>query len=128
MKRISKFNWQRAAIGAIGVTAALVAGCASVPAPNEQMAVSKAAVAQAVGAGASEFAAPELRSAQDKMDGANKAMSAEKYESARWLAEQAQVDAELAVSKTRAAKAQNAAYAVQEDGRVLKDELNRKSK
>ena len=55
-------------------------------------------------------------------------MAAEDYESARWLAEQAQVDADLAAVKARSAKAQKAVLAVQEDSRVLQEELNRKSK
>jgi hypothetical protein len=113
---------------AIGLGAALMVGCASIPAPTEQVAVSKAAVANAVSAGAPEFAAPDMRSAQDKLERANLAMAAKDYENALWLAEHAQADAELAVAKTRAAKAQKAAFAVQEDSRVLREELNRKSK
>lgn len=127
MKKVSKYEWYRV-IGAIGIAAAFVAGCASVPAPTEQVAVSKAAVASAVSAGGAEFAAPDMSSAQDKLARANQAMAAEDYESARWLAEQAQVDADLAAAKARSAKAHKAAFAVQEDSRVLQEELNRKSK
>jgi hypothetical protein len=109
--------------------AVVVAGCAStVPAPTEQIALSKAAVANAVSAGAPEFAAPDMSSAQDKLARATVAMSAENYDSARMLAEQAQVDAELAAAKARSAKALKAAQAVEEDSRVLREELNRKSK
>jgi acyl-CoA synthetase (AMP-forming)/AMP-acid ligase II len=120
MKNVSKYT--------IALGAALMLGCASVPAPTEQIALSKAAVANAVSAGAPEFAAPDISSAQDKLARANLAMVAEDYESARWLAEHAQVDAELAAAKARSAKAQKAAFAVQEDSRVLREELNRKSK
>lgn len=127
MTNISKYQWYRAVSG-IGLAAAVVAGCASVPAPREQIEVSKAAVANAVGAGGPEFAPAEMRTAQDKLDRANQAMAAKDYERARWLAEGAQVDAQLAVTKARSAKAQKAAYAVQEDSRVLREELNRKSK
>lgn len=128
MKNVSKYQWCRAMSG-IGLAAAVMAGCAtSVPAPTEQIAVSKAAVANAVGAGGPEFAPAEMRTAQDKLDRANQAMSAKDYERARWLAEEAQVDAQLAVTKARSAKAQKAAYALQEDSRVLREELNRKSK
>jgi len=127
MKNVSKYQWCRA-ISGIGLAAAVMAmaGCASVPAPTEQIAVSKAAVANAVGAGGPEFAPAEMRTAQEKLDGANKAMAAKNYESARWLAEQAQVDAQLAVTKARSAKAQKAAFALQEDNRVLREELDRK--
>jgi hypothetical protein len=127
MKNVSKYQWCRA-MGAIGLAAVVMAGCASVPAPTEQVAVSKAAVANAVSAGGPEFAPTEMRTAQEKLDRANLAMANKDYESARSLAEQAQVDAELAVSKARSAKAQKAALAVQEDSRVLREELDRKNK
>jgi hypothetical protein len=127
MKSTSKHQW-RLAMGAIGMVAALMAGCASVPPPTEQLAVSKAAVENAVAAGGPEFAPTEMRTAQEKMDSANKAMAAKEYERAQWMAEQAQVDAQLAGSKARAAKAQKASLASQEDSRVLREELNRKSK
>jgi hypothetical protein len=126
MKDVSKYEWW--AIGAIAIAVSFLSGCASVPAPTEQVAVSRNAVANALSAGAPEFAAAEMSSAQDKLGRADKAMGAKDYESARWLAEQAQVDAELAVTKTRSAKAQKAAHAVQEDGRVLREELDRKGK
>jgi hypothetical protein len=127
MKNVSKYAWCRA-IGGMGLAVAVMAGCASVPAPTEQIAVSKAAVANAVGAGGPEFAPAEMRTAQEKLDRADQAMAVQDYERARWLAEQAQVDAQLAVAKARSAKAQQAANALQEDTRVLREELNRKSR
>ena len=62
------------------------------------------------------------------MDRANRAMAKEDYENARWLAEQAQADARLAEKKAESAKAQKAANVMQEDIRVLREEINRKSK
>ncbi len=127
MKNVPKYPWFRA-ISGIGLAAAVMAGCALVPAPTEQVAVSKAAVAHAVDAGGPEFASAEMRTAQEKLDRANEAMAAKEFERARWLAEQAQVDAQLAIAKARSAKAQKAAAALQEDSRVLREEINRKSK
>jgi len=114
------------AICAIAVAAALMAACAN--APTEQLAVSKAAVANAVDTGAPEFAPVEMRTAQEKMDRANQAMAAKKYDQAQWMAQQAQVDAQLAVTKTRAAKAEKASSAVQDDSRVLREEMDRRNK
>ena len=127
MKKVSKYQWCLA-ISGIGLAAAVMAGCAGVPAPTEQIAVSKAAVANAAGAGGPEFASVEMRAAQEKLNGADQAMAAQDYERARWLAEQAQIDAQLAVAKARSAKARQAANALQEDSRVLREELNRKNK
>jgi len=127
MRNVSKYRWSRAT-RAIGLASAVMAGCASIPAPTEQLAVSKAAVTNAVDAGGTEFAPAEMKTAQDKLDRANQAMAAKDYESARSLAEHAQVDAQLASTKARSAKAQKAALAVQEDSRVLREELDRKRK
>lgn len=102
----------------------LIAGCAGTP-PTEQMAVSKAAVSTASSAGGNEFAPIELKSAMNKMAGAEQAMAAEDYTRARQLAEQAQVDAHLAEATALSAKAQKAANALQEDNRVLRQELDR---
>jgi hypothetical protein len=127
MSKFSDFQWYRAA-SAAGFTVALIAGCASVPPPTEQMAVSKSAIANAASAGGTEYAPVEMKAAQDKMESANRAMAKEDYENARWLAEQAQADARLAEKKAQAAKAQKASSAMQDDLRVLREELNRKSK
>ena len=122
MKSISGFL-----AGGCAAMAVAVAGCASVPAPTEQMAVSKSAIANAVSAGGPEYAPVEMRSAQDKMDRANRAMNKEEYVSARSLAEEAQADARLAETKAQAGKAQKAASVTQDDTRVLREEMNRKT-
>lgn len=114
----------------IGICAAIVlfnTGCASIPAPTEQMAVAKVAVSNATSAGGNEFAPLELKSAMEKMDAAERAMAEENYLLARQLAEQAQVDAQLAAATARSAKAQKAANALQEDNRVLRQEIDRKA-
>jgi septal ring factor EnvC (AmiA/AmiB activator) len=102
-----------------------ISACAGIPAPTEQMAVSKAAVNNASSAGGNEFAPVQLKSAMDKMDSAERAMTEENYLIARQLAEQAQVDAQLAAATARSSKAQRAASALQEDTRVLRQELDR---
>ena len=124
MKNISKHRWYRSLSGIV-IATVVVAGCASLPAPTEQIAVSKMAVSNATSAGGNEFASAEMRAAQDKLDRAIQAMTAKDYKNARLLAEQAEVDAQLAASKARSAKAQKAAVAVQEDSRVLRKEIDR---
>jgi hypothetical protein len=112
----------------LGTTAAsiiFISACASIPPPTEQMAVSKASVSNATSAGGNEFAPLQLKSAMEKMDSADRAMTEENYLLARQLAEQAQVDAQLAAATARSSKAQKAANALQEDTRVLRQELDR---
>ena len=115
----------------ISVTVAVaifMVGCASTPAPLEQMAVSRAAVSSASSNGGNEFAPLQLKSAMEKMDAADRAMAKKDYVRARQLAEQAQVDAQLAGAMARSAKAQKAADALQESSRVLRQEIDRKTK
>lgn len=107
--------------------ASLIAGCASVPPPTEQLAVSKAALNSATSAGGNEYAPISLRSAVLKMDAAERAMTQQEYLQARQLAEQAQVDAQLAAATARAAKAQKAASELGESNRVLREEIDRKA-
>lgn len=104
----------------------LLAACASIPPPVEQMAVSRAAVNSANSAGVGEFTPVLLKSTMDKMAAAERAMTEMDYTLARQLAEQAQVDAQLAVARTQSVKAQKAADAVQEDSRALRNEIDRK--
>ena len=115
-------------MGAIVGAAIFMAGCASTPPPLEQMAVSRAEVSNANSAGGNEFAPIQLKSAMEKMDAAERAMTEKNYVLARQLAEQAQVDAQLAGAIARSAKAQKAADALQEDSRVLRKEIDRKSR
>lgn len=113
---------------ATGLAAALVlAGCASpqkAPATAD-VAVSRNAVENAVSAGAAELAPAEITVARDKMMRANAALAAKDYKLARELAIQAQADAKLAQSKANSAKATAASNALNEDLRVLREEVDR---
>ena len=112
---------------AAGACAAFLGGCSSVPPPTEQIAVSKVAIANAVSAGGAEYAPVEMRSAQDKLDRAARAMAKEDYAEARMFAEQAQADARLAEKVAESAKARKSAAVMQDDIRILREELDRKS-
>jgi len=114
----------------IGVTVAialLMAGCASIPPPTSQIAVSKVAITNANSAGGNEFAPLPFNSAMDKMDAAEKAMAKEDYLTARNLAEEAGVEAQLAAVTARSVKAQKAVSQLQEDNRALRQEIDRKT-
>jgi uncharacterized protein with von Willebrand factor type A (vWA) domain len=107
--------------------ASLLIACASTPPPTEQMALSRAAVSNATSAGGNEYAPIQLKSAVDKMDAAERALNTKDYIRARQLAEQAQVDAQLAEATARSAQAKKAADALQEDSRILRQEIDRKT-
>jgi len=117
-----------AQIAMIVEVSVLIAACATTPAPTEQVAVSTAAIAHAVSAGGRDLAPAELQIARDKLDRAKLAMVAENYDEARSLAQEAQVDAQLAEAKAGSIKARRAADELREGVRVLREELDRKSK
>ena len=76
-------------------------------------------------AGAAELAPDEMRSAREKMMRANQALKDHDYKLARELADQAQADAKLAQSKANSTKATTAADEINENLRVMREELNR---
>lgn len=131
MEKINRLkSFQMSSVGAAAAAAIFMAGCASapsIPAPTEQMAVSRAAVNNASSVGGNEFAPLQLKSAMEKMDAAERAMGEKNYARAKLLAEEALVDAKLAEATARSAKAQKAAEALREDNRVLRKELDRKA-
>jgi PBP1b-binding outer membrane lipoprotein LpoB len=105
------------------LAALFLAGCAANPAPTEQLARSEAAIAAALDAGAPELATAELESAQAKMKLAQRWIAAKDYKPARWLVEQAQVDAELAAMKAISAKARTASAQATAEFRAFNTQL-----
>lgn len=73
----------------------LLAGCASDPAPHEQMRLTERALEQAASVGA-DVSTEEYRLAEQRFALARKNFDEEDYRRARMLAEQAELDARLA--------------------------------
>ncbi|AMB84519.1 chromosome partitioning protein ParA [Pseudomonas agarici] len=105
-------------------TSFILAGCAGNP-PSEQYAVTQSAVNSAVSAGGTEYAAVEMKSAQDKLKQAELAMHDKKYDDARRLAEQAEWDARVAERKAQATKAELALKDSQKGVQELRQESQR---
>jgi hypothetical protein len=103
--------------------AGTLAACAGVPVPNEQIALSKSAVSRAVSAEATQYAPLEMKSAQDKMFEMERALGERNNAKARVLAEQIEVDANLAERKARAVKWQQQLKSSREGIQVLKNEM-----
>ena len=89
------------------------------------LAVADAAVSDAITAGGPEYAAVDFRNAQRRLDRAHDALALGDYIAARQLAEEAEVDARLAATRARSAKAVRAAAEVQASIRALREELER---
>lgn len=108
--------------GAMALILAL-SGCAGTPPPLAEIASSATAVDLAAQAGAGDHAPIELGSARKKLRQARAAIANEDYDIARWLAEEAQVEAELAQAKSQSAVAQESLMQVRESIRVLREEI-----
>lgn len=89
----------------LGLLAASLSGCASDPAPLEQMRLTEQTLAQARAVGATP-ALEEMRQAEAKFARAQKNMVEADYKRARQFAEQAELDARLAEAKVLTAKSE----------------------
>jgi len=115
---------QRAAAIALAVA---LAGCSSTPPPKEEIEAARAAIFQAqpiTGYGG----AAELTAAQIKLSRAEQATERGANDSARMLAQQAEVDARYAWTLAENARLQRAAAEANVSAKQLRDELDRRSK
>jgi Domain of unknown function (DUF4398) len=104
-----------------------LAGCANTPVSVEKMAVAESAVERASNSSTSENAAIELQIAVSKLAGARQAVNNKDYDRARQLAEQAEVDAQVAELRAQSTRSRKAAQESQDAARVLREEINRKT-
>jgi hypothetical protein len=104
-----------------------VAACASGPIPNEKIAVAKASVQRAEQAGAAQLAPVEFNTAQDKLLRAEKAAADHDAQPATTLAEQANVDAQLAEATAQEKTSHKAAVELDASLQALRQESMRSS-
>jgi len=117
-------NKQRiVAWGALFALGSGLSACTSVPAPDDQIMLSKNAVNRAVSAEAAQYAPMEMKIAQDKLFLMERAMGERNYMKARTLAEQIEVDANLAERKARTVKWQHQLQQSRAGIQVLKQEM-----
>jgi len=123
IKQISKRTLCAAACATL---AALVAACASTPAaPLEKIAVAKDAVQRAEQAGAPALAPVELATARDKLARAETAAMNHEIQPATNLAEQADIDAQLAEATAEQQHAHKAAMEFDASMQALRQESMR---
>jgi hypothetical protein len=84
------------------LTLSLVACSTTKPKP-EAFASAERAIEAAVQAGAEQHSPVELRFAREKLAEANKGIEAKQYDKSIYLIEQSEINAELAIEKSRAA-------------------------
>jgi hypothetical protein len=96
-------------MGAAAAMIGTVAGCATSPVPNEKLALAQASVQRAEQAGAPQSAPVEMATARDKLTRAQAAAADHKPVPATQLAEQANIDAQLAEAIAERSKSEKAA-------------------
>ena len=104
-----------------------LAACASTPIPNEKIAVAKAEVQRAEQSGAPELAPVEMSAARDKLARAEKAAADRDAQPATQLAEQADVDAQLAEATAQQQRSQKAEMEFDASMQALRQESQRSS-
>jgi uncharacterized protein DUF4398 len=104
---------------------ALAVGCQSVPSPRDAIAEADEAITQARAHDAEQYAPLPLREAEDKVQKARaEARDHDQYGTARRFAEQAQVDAQLALAEAEKAKTQENVDELERTVRALEEELD----
>jgi hypothetical protein len=126
---MSRFKLQRAQVAAAAVAAAVVsalssAGCAGGPKPTADLAGAHTLVAQAEQSGAQQFDSADLEAARSELQQADQD-AREQPKVAIRLAQQSSVDAELALARTRALKAEQALRQINADNATLQSESER---
>jgi hypothetical protein len=102
-----------------------IVACASTPMPVEKLAIAKSSLERAEQAQAAQFAQVELNSARNKYAAAQAAVDKHEAEVAARLADQADVDAQLAESTARAKQQELLVNDMEAGLRDLRDETLR---
>lgn len=116
----------RQALTALVVGICLVA-CANNPPADEKMAVAKAAVARAEQSGAPQDAPADMAAARDKLASAQQASDKHNMAMANELAEQANIDAQVAEASALQQRAHKAAAEFDSSMKTLQQESQRNS-
>lgn len=111
----------------IAAVATLAAGCASTPEPTEQLVAARQALTAAEQAQAVEHAADLMTESRTKLGLAEAAVKDDEMEQAARLADEARVDAELAVAQATAMKAEAVNDEMRRGNETLRDEMQRQN-
>ena len=98
----------------------MLASCVTAKPAPDAFSDAEEAIEAAVLAGAEEHSPVELRFAREKLEEANKGMEYKQYDKAIFLIEQSEINAELAIEKSRAAVTRARVAELTRDNAVLK--------
>lgn len=104
---------------------AVLASCASAKPQPEAFASAEKAIAAAERAGAEQHSPVELRFAREKLDEARKGMEYKQFDKAFYLIEQSEINAELAIEKSRTALVRARLAEQARENEVLREDFER---
>ena len=105
------------------IVAGTLAGCAATPPSEQTTTLARDAVGRALSAQATQFAPLEMKTAQDKLARMEQAIGEKHYVLVDTLAEQIEVDANLAEAKATAVRKQQVLNQARQGIQVLKQEM-----
>lgn len=105
------------------IVAGVLAGCAATPPSEQKTTLARDSVGRALAAQATQFAPLEMKTAQDKLARMEQAIGEKHYVLVDSLAEQIEVDANLAEAKATAVRKQQVLNQAREGIQVLKQEM-----
>lgn len=108
----------------IGLLLTTACGTSRQP-PTESIATAESAISLAKDSNAYEYAARDLRSAEDKLQQAKDAVQREEYDDAQRLAEKALIEAKLAKAKADASGEHDATEKMRESVEKFDQDVNR---
>lgn len=105
-------------------TMLLLAACSGQPArPDASLVRAKTAIDQATLAGGTRYAPADLNHAQSQLQAANVSQVRGDEKRARYQAEEAEADAQLALARAQAGKAAEAALQVRQGNQALQEQM-----
>ena len=121
---IHTVKWTRSALACAALTFGMTA-LAATPIASEKLAVAKASVQRAEQSGAPELAPVEMAAAREKLAQAEKAAADRAVKPTNLLAEQADIDAQLAEATAQQQRSHKAAMEFDASMQALRGESNR---
>jgi len=101
----------------------ILAACATTPPDPAVFDVAERSIAAAEAAGASELSPTELRFAQDSLESARAAMAQNDYQDALMRIDEAEINATLAIEKSRASRERRKVNELQRSNELLREQL-----
>lgn len=108
---------------ALILAAALLGACASAPAPTVELDRARDALARAERAGAADYAPVDFKMAREGVDGGRALIETRDHSVARMLLQKAEVRAELAATKSAAARLRTEVQRKETENANLRREL-----